>query len=260
MSSEELVPRDSVDASPIGLPLTMLGERETPIPIHRDGELVSVITHDLRQPLTAAELNVAAALHYLQRRDPLASEAIAALLDAQGQQRRLRDSIRALHALSEHREAFFTGIDAVAIVWDVMRVVAAEAAAQQVPVRLVVFPPVPPVAVDAVMMREALLSILHGALEVVARRPVAGSPVIVEARAVASMVEIVVAHAGSPPGAHLIESWTQAVVRSVDADHTASLVVENDAKNDVRIVTRWPAGADPDIRSVTHDGSLPLSR
>src|SRR5687767_1189772 len=105
MSSEQRSPRTSLHAAPDGTALGMLGERETPLPVHRDGDLVSVITHDLRQPLTAAELNVAAAIHYLQRREPLAIEAIAALLDAQGQQRRLRDSIRALHSLSEHRAA-----------------------------------------------------------------------------------------------------------------------------------------------------------
>jgi signal transduction histidine kinase len=249
-----------MDAAPVGLPLVMLGERETPIPIHRDGELVSVITHDLRQPLTAAELNVAAALHYLQRRDPLAGEAIAALVDAQGQQRRLRDSIRALHALSEHREAFFTGIDAVAIVWDVVRLAATDAMAHGVPTQLVVFPPVPPVAVDAVRMREALMDISQGALDALTPGAAQQQSVTFEVRPAGLAVEIAVTHTGSPPSTALIERWTDAVARSVDGDHAATITVEHDIGKDVRIVTRWPAGAEPDIRRVTSDASLPLTQ
>jgi signal transduction histidine kinase len=91
-------------------------ERVVPLPVHRDGELVAAITHDLRQPVTAVELNVAAALHFLQRRDPQTPEAIAALLDAQAQRDRLREAIRALHALSERREPFSATVDAAEIV------------------------------------------------------------------------------------------------------------------------------------------------
>ena len=226
----------------------MLGERETPLPVHRDGDLVSVVTHDLRQPLTAAELNIAAAIHYLQRREPLALEAIAALVDAQGQQRRLRDAIRTLHSLSDHRAPSFSTTDAVSIVWDVVRVAAAEATAHQVPMRLVVYPPIPPVAADAVLLRQALLDIANGALEAVARRAVAGSSVTIEVRPLAASVEIVVTHAGSRPNAAMLESWAANLARSVVAGKAATITIEDDAARDVRIITRWPIADDPDAR------------
>jgi signal transduction histidine kinase len=258
MSSEELSPRGSAHAAPEDVLSSVLGEREAPIPIHRDGELVSVITHDLRQPLSAAELNVAAALHYLRRQEPLAEEAVDALLDAQGQQRRLRDSIRALHALSERREAFFSGIDAVTVLWDVVRRVAAEAM-HRVPIRVVVSPPVPSVAVDVVQMREVLRDIAHGAIDAVEKGTVAGASVTIEVRAIASAAEIVVAYPGSKPEAALLDRWTDAVAHAVDTKYSATLTVADDVTKDVRIVTRWPADVASDTRDAARGTSLPLS-
>jgi len=227
-------------------------ERAVPLPVHRDGELVAAITHDLRQPVTAVELNVAAALHFLQRQDPQMPEAIAALLDAQGQRVRLREAIRALHALSERREPFSATVDAAAIVWEVVRLVAVEAQAHQVPMRLVLSPPVPPVAADGLMMRQALLNIALAAVE--ARRSGAGSPVTVEVRPAASTLEVIVSYIGARPNAALLETWTMTVARSVTVGHTATLTLEgNDAASDVRLVTRWPIGVDPDVSTATPD-------
>ena len=256
MSSEQRSPRGSTN-TPDGASFGMLGERETPLPVHRDGDLVSVVTHDLRQPLTAAELNIAAALHYLQRREPLPLEAIAALVDAQGQQRRLRDAIRALHSLSEHRPPSFSTTDAVSIVWDVVRVAAAEATAHQVPMRLVVYPPIPPVAADALLLRQALLDIANGALEAVARRAVPGSSVTIEVRPLTAAVEIVLTHAGPRPNTAQLESWAATLARSVVAGQAATIAVEDDAARDVRLVTRWPIAGDLDARIVATD--IPLT-
>jgi signal transduction histidine kinase len=256
MSSEQRSQRDPRHAAPDGAAFHMLGERETPLPVHRDGDLVSVITHDLRQPLTAAELNVAAAIHYLQRREPVPVEAVAALLDAQGQQRRLRDAIRALHSLSEYRAPSFATTDAVSIVWDVVRVTAVEAAARQVPMRLVVYPPIPSVAADALLLRQALLDVANGALDAVAVRAVTGSSVTIEVRPLAASVEIVVTHAGGRPNAALLESWTSTLARSVLAGQAATIAVEDNAARDVRIVTRWPIAGDPDARIAAQDVPL----
>ena len=256
MSSEQQSSRESRRAAPDGSAFAMLGERETTLPVHRDADLVSSITHDLRQPLTAAELNVAAAIHYLQRREPVPVEAIAALLDAQGQQRRLRDAIRALHSLSEHRAPSFATTDAVSIVWDVVRVIADEATARQVPTRLVVHPPIPSIAADALLLRQALLDIAQGALDAVTVRAVPGSSVTIEVRPLAAAVEIVVTHAGSRPNAALLESWASTLARSVLAGQAATIAVEDDAARDVRIVTRWPIAGDPDARIATQDVPL----
>src|SRR6516162_11891098 len=41
------------------------------------GELVAAVTHDLRQPLTALQMNVAAAVAFLRRSTPAITDALA---------------------------------------------------------------------------------------------------------------------------------------------------------------------------------------
>lgn len=229
------------------------GELEVPLPVHREAELVAAITHDLRQPVTAVELNVAAALHFLQRQDPQMPEAIAALQDAQGQRQRLREAIRALHALSERRASFSSSVDAVSVVWEVVRLVAVEAQKHQVPLRLVVHPPVPPVTADGQMMRQALLNIALASVEAIARRPVFGTSVTVEVRPVAATVEIAVTHAGARPNVALLETWSTTVAHSAMGSHAATLTVEDETASDSRIVTRWPISTEPEVRHATQD-------
>ncbi|PYP75052.1 MAG: hypothetical protein DMD35_22520 [Gemmatimonadetes bacterium] len=147
-----------------------------PAPPHqRIGELVAAITHDLRQPMTAVELNVAAALHLLRLREPRTSDAVAALVDAQQQHHRLKDAVRAMHSLLEPRAPFQASVDAVAIAWEVVRLAGLEARSPSVSLRLMIAPPIPVVAADAVMMREALVIIVLGALEAAARRASSGA-------------------------------------------------------------------------------------
>jgi hypothetical protein len=161
-----------------------------------------------------------------------------------------------LHSLSEHRAPDFTTADAVSIVWDVVRVAAAEATAHQVPMRLVVYPPIPPIAADASLLREALLDIANGALDAAARRTVPGSSVTIEVRPLAAQVEIVVTHAGPRPNAARVESWAATLTRTVVAGRAATIGVEDDAARDVRIVTRWPIAGDPDARIAATDVPL----
>src|SRR3954466_10104445 len=121
------------------------------------GELVAAITHDLRQPLTAVEMNVAAALHLLRASAHSQPDVIAALVDAQEQQRRMSDALHVLQDLAVRRDPFFDAIDVVPIVRDVVRLVGTDALARQVPIRLEVVSPIPFVMGDAVLMRQAIL-------------------------------------------------------------------------------------------------------
>ena len=226
-----------------------------PAPPHqRIGELVAAITHDLRQPMTAVELNVAAALHLLRLREPRTSDAVAALVDAQQQHHRLKDAVRAMHSLLEPRAPFQASVDAVAIAWEVVRLAGLEARSPSVSLRLMIAPPIPVVAADAVMMREALVIIVLGALEAAARRASSGAVVTVELRHVAANVEIVVTHPGTRPTAALLDTWAQTAARAVGAANAATVTVEETGTNDVRIVTRWPEGSDPETPSTTSDG------
>jgi len=122
--------------------------------------------------------------------------------------------------------------------------------------RLVVYPPIPPIAADALLLREALLAIANGALEAVERRAVPGSSVTLEVRPLTASVEIVVTHPGSRPNTALLESWAATLTRSVVAGHAATIAVEEDAARDIRIVTRWPIAGDPDARITAQDVPL----
>src|SRR5215467_7143257 len=83
------------------------------------GELVAAVTHDLRQPLTAVEMNVAAATAFLSRPTPAIDDALAALADALAQQRRMRDALQALQDLVVRREPRREPCNAIDAVHDV---------------------------------------------------------------------------------------------------------------------------------------------
>jgi len=99
-------------------------------------------------------------------------------------------------------------------------------------------------------MRQALLNITLAAVE--ARRSGSEAPVTVEVRPATTTLEIVVSYAGARPNAALLETWTMTVARSVTAGHVATLTLDENA-SEVRIVTRWPIGVDPDALAATPD-------
>ncbi len=177
------------------------------------GELVGAITHDLRQPLTAVEMNVAAALHLLRRPTPRVDEAIQALADAQEQQRRMSDAVQVLQDLAVRREPFLETVDAVSIVREVVRLVGTDAIARHVPIELEILPPIPHVRGEAMLMRQGLLNVLLNALEATSLSASRTSPVRVVVRHADGIVEIKVTHFGERADPAIIEEWGLAVAR-----------------------------------------------
>ena len=129
------------------------------------GELVTAVTHDLRQPLTAIEMNVAAAAAFLRRPSPAIDEALAALDDALAQQRRMGDALQALQDLVVRRVPQRESCDVAAAVQDVAALVQGDAIARHVLIELAIEPDTPPISGDRVLVRQALLNILIDALE-----------------------------------------------------------------------------------------------
>ena len=72
-------------------------------------------------------------------------------------------------------------------------------------------------------------------------------------------MEIVVAYAGPRPDAAQLDRWGDAVAHSVDTNHSASLTIAENLPKDVRLVTGWPADAEPDTRDAARGAPLPLS-
>jgi signal transduction histidine kinase len=202
------------------------------------GELVNAVTHDLRQPLTAIEMNVSATLRFLRRSPPAIDEAIEALEDTFAQQRQMRDALQVLQNLAVRREPEREACDIVAAVREVIALVQTDAIARHVPIELSVVAVPPPVYADPSLLRQALLNILIDALEATSSSDHKHDPVRISVRADAA-AEVSVAHVGLRAEA-LLDDWGLALARSVADAHGATITLERTPDNGARVVTQWP--------------------
>ena len=217
------------------------------------GELVATIAHDLRQPLTAIEMNIAAALRLLERSADTAGplndaarliEVTTALRDALVEQRRMREALQVLQDLTAMREPSFRPVDVEACVNDVVRFISSDAFARRVLVEVVCSNPVPTVEADETLVRQALLNILINALDATSRSVRPGGPLTIEIHPVGSdAVDVVVRYYGPRLDDMDGDGSRLALARSVIDSHAARLAIEGDAERGISIVTRWPVRA-----------------
>lgn len=212
------------------------------------GELVAAITHDLRQPLTALEMNVAAALRRLELSVPDESPAQTAerlhavadaLRDALAEQRRMREALQVLQDLAARREPSFGPVDLGDSVREVVRLVSTDAFARHIHVDVTAPVDLPRISADAALVRQALMNILLDALEATASSARAEGPIVV---AVSTQephtVDVVVTHFGDR--ADSSGGWGLALARSVSDAHGGSLGVTGNSEQGVTVRTRWP--------------------
>jgi signal transduction histidine kinase len=216
------------------------------------GGLVAAITHDLRQPLTALEMNIAAALHFLRSPAVQLDGALASLHDALAQQCRMREALQVLDDLAVRREPLCETVDAVPIVRDVVALVGSDVLARRASLDLIVSPPVGPVFGDATLMRQALLNMVLDALEATSLSPRRDKPVRLAVRQVEDTVEVAVTHFGLRSEAAVVDGWGLALARSVVVAHGGTIALEGDADAGVRLVTRWPSASHAVSREVSH--------
>lgn len=212
------------------------------------GELVAAITHDLRQPLTAIEMNVAAALRRLDPPTPDETPAQAAerrravgeaLRDALAEQRRMREALQVLQDLAARREPSFERVDLSESVREVVRLVASDAASRHVNIDVVAPLDLPRVSADATLVRQALLNIVLDALEATSDSAHDRGPVVVTASASsADTVDVVVTHFGER--ADSTAGLGLALARSVTDAHAGTLRVSGDPQAGVTVTTQWP--------------------
>ena len=231
------------------------GELERAAPPVVAGELVAAITHDLRQPLTAIEMNVSAAIALLARPAPRIDDAIDALQDALDQAGRMREALEVLQNLAIRRAPQRESFDVAAMVREVVGLVNTDALARHVPIELDVSDAVPLISGDMMLVRQALLNIVLYALEAtslsrakngpvrVRVRPAGwrgGSSTSVVSRAGAEAAEVAVEYFGERGGGAGLDHWGLALARSVANAHGATIAFESDAATGVVVVTRWP--------------------
>jgi len=209
------------------------------------GGLVAAITHDLRQPLTALEMNIAAALQFLRAPAVQLDGALDSLHDALVQHSRMRESLQVLDDLAVRREPLFETVDAVPIVRDVVALVGSDVLARHASLDLVVSPPVGPVFGDATLMRQALLNMVLDALEATSLSPRREKPVRLTVKQVEDTVEVAVTHFGLRREAAAVDGWGLALARAVVVAHGGTIALEGDADAGVRLVTRWPTQSHP---------------
>jgi signal transduction histidine kinase len=207
------------------------------------GELVTAVTHDLRQPLTSIEMNVAAATAFLSRATPAIDEALAALADALAQQRRMRDALQALQDLVVRREPRREACNAIDAVHDVVALVQGDALARHVLIEPEIDADVPAISGDSVLVRQALLNILMDALEATSLSPRKEMPIRIAVRRAESAVEVVVSHVGERADGAGLDEWGLALARSVVAAHGATIAMTGTPATGISVVTTWPAHA-----------------
>ncbi|MGH7620163.1 MAG: hypothetical protein ACREPM_23350 [Gemmatimonadaceae bacterium] len=209
------------------------------------GELVAAVTHDLRQPLTAVEMNVSAATAFLRRSPPAIGEALAALDDALAQERRMRDALQVLQDLVVHRDPRHEPCDVNAAVRDVVTLVQGYALARHVRIELDAPETLPAVLGDPVLIRQALLNVLANALEATSLGGGNALAVRISMRRRGETVEIDVRHVGHPTSARhaALDDWSLALARSVVAAHGATMAVTGNEEMEMSVLTTWPVHA-----------------
>jgi signal transduction histidine kinase len=202
------------------------------------GALVAAITHDLRQPLTALQVNIEVATQLLRSTPQELPVALEALDDATRDGRKLRDSLQVLHNLVGHREPAFSEFSVDAIVAEVAHLVQPEADARHV--RLVVVGDAELLRLrgDATMFREVVLSVVLDAVENATSD--AGAAVVhVQTRAANDRIELSVTHRRRAESSD-DDAWALRVARSVADAHGGAVRVER-AADEMAVHTIWPA-------------------
>lgn len=214
------------------------------------GELVAAVAHDLRHPLTAIEMNVAAVDRLLaMRADPpvtpqgsaTAQEIGAALHDTLGEVQRMRDALQVFEDLARRRDPLFAPVDLVALVHEAVRLVTSELSARHVSVEIIASAEMPPVLADATLVRQALLELLIDAMEGTVESDRPKGPVSITIRAAdARGVELVVSHFGAWNESTIRPEWALALARLVSDTHGAALEVGGDPVAGINVSILFP--------------------
>ncbi len=205
------------------------------------GELLGGITHDLRQPLTALQMDIGIAKHLLRGDPPSVEKALAALDDAASDVNRVRESLEVIQDLVARREPSRKPVHLDAVVEEVVRLVLSEASARRVRLDVTRAPNLSPISGDHAMVREALLSIV---LDAVGNASRDGDAIVRIVTKVADerRVEVALAYRrrAGVAGDH---AWALSVARSIAEAHGGTFSVDDSSEAVVVRIT-WPIGAE----------------
>jgi C4-dicarboxylate-specific signal transduction histidine kinase len=207
------------------------------------GDLVAAVTHDLRQPLTAIEMNVSAAMQLLRRPDAAIDDALDALDGALDQEHRMRDAVQVLQDLATRREPRREACDLSAAVRDTVTLVASDALARHVALQLDDEPALPPVSGDGLFIRQALLNVLVAGLGTIPPDAAAPSVVRILIRRAGSDAEVSVTCPGAFGVPGDLAEWELSLARSVVAIHAGTMNLRPLPGGGTIVTTTWPLHA-----------------
>jgi signal transduction histidine kinase len=130
-------------------------------------ELVASLAHEINQPLAAILSNLGGLGRLLSLKNPDTAMALAAVNNAIEDTKRAAEIIRRVRAMlkghAEHKIAVGVG----ALVAEVVKLIASEAALRQISVRIEASPSVPRVIGDPIQLQQCVLNLLMNALEAI---------------------------------------------------------------------------------------------
>ncbi len=167
------------------------------------GEMATSLAHELNQPLTAILANAGAAQRSLMRDQPDLAELREVLADIAADGRRAGEVIRGIKGMVRKVEGRRTAVDLNEVTASVLRLVRADALAQDCALRTALAPELPAVNGDAVQLQQVLLNLVINAFDAMRSSPGEVRAVELTTRVVDSMVEVAVRDHGPglPPGA-----------------------------------------------------------
>jgi len=203
----------------------------------------------LRQPLTALEMNVAAALRLIDhetvtmpadKRSALI-DAADALKDALLEGHRMREALQALQDLAVRREPALRPTAIEDCARDAARLLASDATARHIEITMSSEDGLPRVMADEALVRQGLVNVLLDALSSgAARGNGAGRIAVVVRTASPGWVEVRVVYPEGDMELEPPEPASLALARSVAEVHGASLTTELSAAHARTVVLCWP--------------------
>jgi signal transduction histidine kinase len=130
-------------------------------------EVVASLAHEINQPLGAILSNLGGLARLLALNNPEPGIALAVVNNAIEDTKRTAEIVRRVRFMFKAHTENRTAIDVIALVTEVVNLIASEAALRQISVRVEVAPPVKRVAGDQVLLQQCMLNLLMNALDAI---------------------------------------------------------------------------------------------
>ena len=142
------------------------------------GEIAASIAHELKQPLGAIRINVAAASHLLSSKPDASTQLKEILLDIASDDERAADVIERVRALASKRATKRVCVDLNKVVQATSKLVSGNAFTHHVLISVDLAPDPPIVDGDSVQLQQVVLNLLLNAIEAASSSDGAGQPAV----------------------------------------------------------------------------------